>query len=102
MIAYFEKLAVGHKRSEAINAALGYFKHHQERMQYHKFRNAGYFIESGVIEGTCKCLVNRRCDLAGQRRHPESSQKVLAIRAAVMDRLHDAYWQARSAFRRAA
>lgn len=102
MIAYFEKLAVGHRRSEAINSALGYFRHHQERMQYHKFRKAGYFIGSGVIEGTCKCLVNQRCDLAGQRWHPESSQKVLAIRAAVMDRLHDAYWQARSAFRRAA
>ena len=102
MIAYFENLAVGHKRSEAINSELGYFRHHQERMQYHKFRKAGYFIGSGVIEGTCKCLVNQRCDLAGQRWHPESSQKVLAIRAAVMDRLHDAYWQARSAFRRAA
>lgn len=99
MIAYFEKIAARHERGEAINAALGYFRHHRNRMQYRKFRKAGYFIGSGVIEGTCKCLVNQRCDLAGQRWHPESSKNVLAIRAAVMDHLHDAYWQARSSFR---
>ena len=66
------------------------------------FRKKGYFIGSGVIEGSCKCLVNQRCDLAGQRWHPGSSQKVLWIRAAVQDGLHDSYWRERSTFKAAA
>ena len=101
MISYFEKLSEGHERKDAILDALGYFKKHRKRMQYREFRKEGYFIGSGVIEGTCKCLVNQRCDLAGQRWHPISSQKVLVVRAAVLDGLHDTFWKNRASLRRA-
>lgn len=96
MIKYFQDVATGHSRKNEILSALSYFEKHRKRMQYRYFSKKGYFIGSGVIEGSCKCLVNQRCDLAGQRWHPESSQKVLRIRAAVQDGLHDAYWRERS------
>ena len=95
-IRFFRNVARGHPRREEILAGLAYFERHRGRMQYRDFRRKGYFIGSGVVEGSCKCLVNQRCDLAGQRWHPESSQKVLRIRAAVLDGLHDAYWRERS------
>ena len=101
-IRFFRGIARGHARKDEILAALAYFEKHRRRMQYRAFRKKGYFIGSGVIEGSCKCLVNQRCDLAGQRWHPGSSQKVLWIRAAVQDGLHDSYWRERSTFKAAA
>ena len=101
-IKFFRDAANGHSRKSEILSALAYFEKHRKRMQYRDFRKKGYFIGSGVIEGSCKCLVNQRCDLAGQRWHPASSQKVLRIRAAVQDGLHDAYWRERSTFKTAA
>lgn len=102
MISFFRDVAQGHPRKTGILAELAYFEKHRKRMQYRHFRKKGYFIGSGVIEGSCKCLVNQRCDLAGQRWHPESSQKVLRIRAAVQDGLHDVYWRERSTFKTSA
>ncbi len=102
MIRFFRDVAQGHPRKTEILAELAYFEKHRKRMQYRHFRKKGYFIGSGVIEGSCKCLVNQRCDLAGQRWHPESSQKVLRIRAAVQDGLHDVYWRERSTFKTSA
>jgi hypothetical protein len=103
MIRFFEDYAEKHPgKKEAVEAGLGYFRTHRARMQYRQFRKKGYFIGSGVIEGSCKCLVNQRCDLAGQRWHPKSAQKLLAIRAAVLDGLHDRYWAERSAIKVAA
>lgn len=97
MIRYFEDFAAAHpEKKDAIESRLHYFRTHRKRMQYREFRKQGLFIGSGVIEGSCKCLVNQRCDLAGQRWHPASSQKVLTIRAAVQDGLHDRYWEERS------
>lgn len=95
-IRFFRNVARGHPRRDEILAGLACFERHRGRMQYRDFRRKGYFIGPGVVEGSCKCLVNQRCDLAGQRWHPESSQKVLRIRAAVQDGLHDAYWRERS------
>lgn len=95
-IRFFRNVARGHPRRDEILAGLAYFERHRGRMQYRDFRRKGHFIGSGVVEGSCKCLVNQRCDLAGQRWHPESSQKVFRIRAAVQDGLHDAYWRERS------
>lgn len=94
MIRFFERFAAEHpEKKAAIEAGLRYFRTHRKRMQYQDFRRQGFFIGSGVIEGSCKYLVNQRCDLAGQRWHPQSSQRVLTIRAAVQDGLHDLYWK---------
>ena len=103
MIRFFEDFAERHpEKKAAIDSGLRYFRTHRDRMQYRDFRRQGLFIGSGVIEGSCKCLVNQRCDLAGQRWHPSSSQKVLTIRAAVQDGLHDLYWEERSTTRASA
>lgn len=97
MIRFFEGFAESHpEKKAAIDSGLRYFRTHRDRMQYRDFRKQGLFIGSGVIEGSCKCLVNQRCDLAGQRWHPASSQRVLTIRAAVQDGLHDRYWEERA------
>lgn len=69
-------------------------------MKYREFRQKGYFIGSGVIEGNCKCLVNQRTDLGGQRWLKSGSLNVLRIRAAIADNLHDNYWKTQGKLRR--
>lgn len=92
-IAFFEDLAKDHPRQAQIKAALAYFITHRHRMKYRQFRKKGYFIGSGVIEGSCKSLVNQRTDLGGQRWLKNGSVNVLRIRAAIQDHLHDLFWK---------
>jgi len=99
-IAFFSKLAKGHPKQAEIEAALHYFTSHRKRMKYREFRQKGYFIGSGVIEGNCKCLVNQRTDLGGQRWLKSGSLNVLRIRAAIADNLHDNYWKTQGKLRR--
>ena len=92
-IAFFSKLAKGHCKQDEIEEGLHYFITNRLRMRYREFRKKGYFIGSGVIEGSCKCLVNQRTDLGGQRWLKSGSVNVLRIRAAIQDNLHDEYWK---------
>ena len=95
VVRYFENLPAQHPAKEQIEDALHYFRTNLARMEYGKYRQAGYFIGSGAMEGTCKSLVNQRTDLAGQRWHPSGSLNVLRCRALVADELHDLYWRER-------
>jgi hypothetical protein len=92
-IEYFTKAALNHCKESEIKAELHYFITNQTRMQYKTFKEKHYFIGSGVIEGTCKNLVNQRTDLGGQRWLKKYALNVINIRAAVQDNLHDSYWQ---------
>ena len=99
VIRYFENLPTQHPAKNEVEKALHYFRVNLQRMNYGAFRQAGYFIGSGAMEGTCKSLVNQRTDLAGQRWHPSGSLNVLRCRALVADQLHDLYWSERSSAR---
>lgn len=99
VVRYFGNLPSEHPKKTEIDDALHYFKTNLTRMEYGTFRQRGYFIGSGAMEGTCKSLVKQRTDLAGQRWHPAGSINVLRIRALVADQLHDKYWQQRASIR---
>jgi len=45
--------------------AITYFTNNMERMQYDRFRAAGYMIGSGTIESGCKQVVSQRLKLPG-------------------------------------
>ena len=96
VIRYFQAQPPEHPRSKEIQERLRYFTTNLHRMDYRRFRQHGYFIGSGAMEGTCKSLVKQRTDLAGQRWHLSGSLNVLRIRALVADQLHDRYWKQRA------
>jgi len=96
IIRYFQNLSPEHPAKAEIEAGLHYFTNNLKRMDYGAFRKAGYFIGSGVIEGTCKSLINQRTDLSGQRWHVSGSLNVLRCRALITDGLHERYWQSRA------
>lgn len=75
---------------------LGYFVNNRERMRYDKFMAMGLPIGSGVIEGTCKNLINDRMERSGMRWSPEGAEAVLQLRSVhLCDLWHD-FWTFRT------
>ena len=52
---------------ETVESALTYFENNRERMRYDEYLQAGYPIASGVIEGSCRHIVEDRLDGTGMR-----------------------------------
>ena len=82
---------------DAVRRNRDYFSRHRERMRYHRFRQQGLFIGSGVVEGgTCKHVVGR-LKKAGMRWSPEGARRILNLRLCI---LND-QWEQFQAWRRA-
>ena len=70
-----------------------YFHHHQRRMQYQEFRENGFPIGSGSVESSVKQFKARLAG-PGMRWNRHSAQRMLLIRAAVLDHSFDDCWAA--------
>jgi hypothetical protein len=66
---------------EKADAVIQYYQKNKYRMQYDKYRKAGYCIGSGAIESAISTVVQQRCKLVGQR-WTERVAAVLNLRAA--------------------
>ena len=75
---------------------IGYLQNNLERMTYGTFRQAGYFIGSGVIEAGCKTVVGQRMKCSGMFWSEEGGQGILDLRCAVLSNRLDAFCQARA------
>ncbi len=65
-----------------VRQNLGYFETNKERMRYGRFRENGYLIGSGSIEGGgCQNLVGARMKLAGRRWSREGADAMLCLRS---------------------
>ena len=70
-----------------------YFHSHQRRMQYQEFREQGFPIGSGSVESTVKQFKARLAG-PGMRWTRDAAQRMLLIRAAVLDHSFDDRWWA--------
>lgn len=75
---------------------LGYFVNNRERMQYDKYLAMGLPIGSGVIEGTCKNLINDRMERSGMRWSPEGAEAILKLRSLHLTGLWNDFWAFRT------
>ena len=62
-----------------------YFTNNQERMDYPRYRAAGWPIGSGLVEGQCKFVVGRRFKGNGMRWRPHDNRCVLRTRLALLN-----------------
>ena len=67
LIATCAKLIDHPQAGEAAQKALSYYTNNQHRMDYARFRNAGYMIGSGTVESGCKQIVTQRLKRSGAR-----------------------------------
>jgi hypothetical protein len=77
---------------EAVDKCAGYFLGRTHLMRYDELLKAGAPIASGVIEGTCKHLINDRLDVTGARWSLIGAEAVLRLRALVKSGDFDDYW----------
>lgn len=84
-------------RAETLRSkVLGYFVNNRDRMQYDKYLATGLPIGSGVIEGTCKNLINDRMERSGMRWSPDGAEAILKLRSLHLTDLWNEFWTFRT------
>jgi hypothetical protein len=78
---------------ETIRTTLRYLRKNRKRMQYAQYRRQGLPIGSGVVEACCKTLIGHRLKRAGMRWSLEGGQSILNLRAAVLSKRWDLFWE---------
>jgi hypothetical protein len=71
---------------------IGYFVSNRDRMQYDRYLAMGLPIGSGVIEGTCKNLINDRMERSGMRWSPDGAEAILKLRSLALTDLWNDFW----------
>ncbi len=76
-----------------VDDCADYLLHYSPYLQYDKALAAGVPIATGVIEGTCRHLVEDRMNLTGARWSLTGAEAVLRLRALRSSNDFDAYWK---------
>jgi hypothetical protein len=74
----------------AAQDAISYYTNQAHRMDYKRFREAGFFIGSGTIESACKQVASLRLKRPGARWSPRGAEAVAKARSAWLS--GDNYW----------
>ena len=77
---------------DAIEKHLKYFEIRKQYMKYDEYLKKGYPIGSGVIEGTCRSLVNDRMELSGMHWSKSGAESMLELRSIKINGLWNEYW----------
>jgi hypothetical protein len=72
---------------------LGYFKTNRDRMRYDEYLRLGLPIGSGLIEGTCKNLINDRMERSGMRWSEDGAEAIVKLRALHLTDHWDRFWE---------
>lgn len=79
---------------ELIEGCLTFMRNNVHQMEYKRFRDNGWPIGSGPVEGACKNIVKKRMCQSGQRWGLRGGQAVLSLRAIVKSNRWTAFWNA--------
>ena len=82
----------GAKR-EAITGLIRYISSNEEQMRYDVFREKGYDIGSGAVEGACKHVVAKRLKQSGMIWSRPGSSSTLALRVSWLNDRWQRLWQ---------
>lgn len=80
-----------------IKTEMEYFIKNAKRMQYNDFRKKGYPIGSGIVEATCKQLVQLRLKRNGMKWKKDGAHSILQLRCYYLgnrwDEVNNIIWQ---------
>jgi hypothetical protein len=74
-----------------------YFERNRSKMLYQTFRQAGYFIGSGVVEAACKSVVGQRLKQSGMLWSLKGAGHILTVRCALLSGWFEDFWKQRNA-----
>jgi hypothetical protein len=95
-----EVIAAAHRRLQQLGrqaqipleSQIAYFEHHQDRMAYKTYRQAGLFCGSGVVEAGCRALIGQRLKNSGMFWTETGAKSVLDLRCALLGNRWDECW----------
>jgi hypothetical protein len=90
------RLPKGGRGRAPAKKQIAYLKGNRARMQYQTFRQAGYFIGSGVVEAACKSVVGQRLKQSGMFWSLEGASHLLTVRCALLSGWFNAFWSHRN------
>ncbi|MGE5289802.1 MAG: ISKra4 family transposase [Micromonosporaceae bacterium] len=67
-------------KKDEVDKELGYFLNNAPRMRYHRFRQCGLFVGSGVVEASCKAVIGQRLKQAGMHWTVNGADAIIALR----------------------
>jgi hypothetical protein len=79
-------------KSDAWDAALGYYRDNLGRMKYDEYIAKGWFIGSGVVESACKAIICTRFKQPGMRWGRKGADALLPFRTAHLSGRYDEIW----------
>jgi hypothetical protein len=71
---------------------IAYLERNRSKMLYRTYRQAGYFIGSGVVEAACKTVVGQRLKQSGMLWSLRGASHILTVRCALLSGWFDAFW----------
>jgi len=77
-----------------IEDCLTFMGNNVDRMAYKRFRDKGWPIGSGPVEGSCKNIVKKRMCQSGQRWSVRGGQAILSVRTIVKSNRWSLFWTA--------
>ncbi len=77
---------------EQLDPHLTYLENNAHLMRYARLRKVGLPIGSGVTEGACKSVIQKRTHSSGQRWRPEGLEAVLTLRSVHMSERLPRFW----------
>lgn len=75
--------------TEYHNNAIRYLSNHKQHMQYNSYKELGFHCGSGVVEATCKNLVQTRLKRTGMRWSRNGAETMLKLRSIVLNEQFD-------------
>lgn len=76
-----------------MERVIAYLDNGKDCMKYDEYLANGYPIGSGVIEGTCKNLVNDRFEHTGMHWSIKGANALLGLRSIHINNLTSDYWR---------
>ena len=80
------------KGNKSLEASLAYFTNNQHRMKYAEPKRKNYPIGSGVVEASCKTLVDQRLKRAGVSWQLNGGQAILTFRSLIKSSRFERAW----------
>jgi hypothetical protein len=77
--------------TEELRREAGYFRQHQQRMNYLEMREEDWVIGSGMVEGGAKCYQARLCG-PGMRWSRTGAENLTPVRTAILSGRFDERW----------
>jgi hypothetical protein len=84
------------KAEQLKSKVVGYFQNNRHRMAYGAYLAKGLPIATGIVESTCKTLIQKRMEGAGMLWSPDGAEAVLKLRGIFLDDLWKEFWAFRA------